>query len=175
MDKFKHLQTLGIIASALGQNRRAGVLFGALDRACPWRNNGIPPMLVADFKKAMQSARDGTGRSTVPGGLGGRPGHVAWIRCLPTRWRTRTNPLTRTACGAPRSARAPARRRGRRAHQRAALHPLEADPQAELLQLGELFQGVVARRSAGACGWAAGTARWSGYPPPTSAGRASPL
>jgi len=47
---------LGIVTAAVGLNRRAVVLFGALYRVCPWVNNTVAPILVAQYEEAMQSA-----------------------------------------------------------------------------------------------------------------------
>jgi len=61
--KYFKLQILGIIATALGQNRRAVVLFGAQDRAFPSLNSTMGPIFGTQHKEALQSARAALGEA----------------------------------------------------------------------------------------------------------------
>ena len=72
-EKFLAMQAFGIAAAVDGQTRRAAVIFGALERLCPWLRNVSSPLERSEYERAMQIACDG---------LGGEAFDAAWAEGL---------------------------------------------------------------------------------------------
>ena len=62
-ERFLSMQALGILAAATRQEKRAVVLFGALDGVCPWLRNVTSPAERSEYEQALRFTRNTLGRT----------------------------------------------------------------------------------------------------------------
>ena len=63
VEKFLSIQALGILVATRKQDRRAAVLFGALDQRCSWLKNVSSPSERAEYEQALTSVRTALGEA----------------------------------------------------------------------------------------------------------------